>query len=63
MKAKEENEMAKGEWFNRSKRLENGTIVKWKERSLGDGEVEKIYEGEGNVRLSNPAPVTVREAV
>ncbi len=49
-------------WKQRSKTLANGRVIRWKERSLGDGEVERVYETEGQFRDSDPAPVTLRSS-
>jgi hypothetical protein len=48
------------EWQNREKRLESGKIVRWRERDLGNGEVERIYE-DGETRTSAPQPANVRD--
>lgn len=52
--------MPKGEWHDRERTLKNGTVVRWKERSIGDGEVERVYEDEGQFRVSDPQPVTLK---
>jgi hypothetical protein len=54
--------MTKGPWRTRERKID-GRVVRWKERSLGNGEVERIYEDEGEVRTSAPAPLSVRVTV
>ena len=48
-------------WELRQKRLEGGKIVRWRERTLEDGTVERKYE-EGEVRTWTPQPVELRAA-
>ena len=49
-----------GPWQKREKKLD-GKIVRWKERDLGNGLVERVYEDE-QIRTSTSQPVAVRTA-
>jgi hypothetical protein len=36
--------MTKSVWHRREKTLESGTVLRWRERDLGNGEVERVYD-------------------
>ncbi len=51
--------MQPGPWQNRSKRLESGKVVRFRQRDLGNGELEIVYLN-NETRTTDPQPAATR---